>query len=89
MKLDMKLMVKPLATLSAVFLLAGAAFASDAARTTPSVKLPYSFTCIHCKLKMTIKTAADWEKPCWVCPCKAKAVDCQPKASPPKAAKKS
>jgi hypothetical protein len=44
----------------------------------PNVKLPYTFVCKHCGLKITVKTAADWLKPCPVCPCGTLTVDCLP-----------
>ncbi|HLV79516.1 MAG TPA: hypothetical protein VKT32_04515 [Chthonomonadaceae bacterium] len=43
----------------------------------PAPKLPATFVCRHCKIKMTVKKAADWNKTCWVCPCKVKAKACK------------
>lgn len=42
---------------------------SGAAQTAPVVTLPYSFICPHCGLKITIKTASDWNKDCATCAC--------------------
>jgi hypothetical protein len=42
---------------------------ATAAKTAPDVTLPYTFTCPHCGMKITIKTAADWNKSCQTCAC--------------------
>ena len=39
------------------------------AHTPPAVALPYTFICPHCGIKITIKTAADWNKDCNSCAC--------------------
>jgi hypothetical protein len=43
-------------------------------------KFPVTFVCKHCKIKMTAKSAADYKKKCWVCPCKTTAQACKPDA---------
>ena len=43
-----------------------------------AIKLPCTFTCKHCGIKMTIKTPADWLKPCPACPCGTAAWQCYP-----------
>lgn len=43
-------------------------------------KLPVTYVCKHCKIKMTVKTQADYKKKCWVCPCKTTALACKPDA---------
>lgn len=42
------------------------------------IKLPVTFVCKHCGIKMTIKATADWLKPCPVCPCATQAWKCYP-----------
>lgn len=43
-----------------------------------AIKLPITFVCKHCGIKMTIKTQADWLKPCPACPCGTAAWQCYP-----------
>ncbi|HZT44372.1 MAG TPA: hypothetical protein VFA07_19560 [Chthonomonadaceae bacterium] len=67
-----------LLALSALAVLAsGIVPASAQGSKKPAPKLPVTFVCKHCKIKMTVKTAADWNKKCWVCPCKVKAKACK------------
>ena len=57
------------------------AAAAKTAKTTPDVKLPFTFNCQHCQMKITIKTAADWSKDCGPCACGVSNLECykQPK----------
>ena len=41
-------------------------------------KLPVTYVCKHCNIKMTVKNQADYKKKCWVCPCKTTALACKP-----------
>ncbi len=50
----------------------------------PDVKYPYTFICDHCGIKVTVKSPADWMKPCPACECSVHTIDCLPK---PKKAK--
>ena len=43
-----------------------------------AIKLPVTFVCKHCGIKMTIKTPADWLKPCPACPCGTASWQCYP-----------
>ena len=57
---------------------------AKAATTAPSpsatdVTYPYTFVCVHCGMKMTIKSKADWGKGCNACACGMKSSDCLPK----------
>jgi len=46
----------------------------------PDVTYPYTFVCVHCGIKITVKSKADWMKPCPVCPCGTTTLGCLPKA---------
>lgn len=41
-------------------------------------KFPVTYVCKHCKIKMTVKSAAEYKKTCWVCKCKTTALACKP-----------
>jgi len=45
----------------------GASSAAPAA--APEVKLPYTFICPHCDMKITVKSKDEWAKSCTPCPC--------------------
>ena len=49
---------------------------AKAALVAPDVKLPYSFTCPDCGMKITIKTPADWNKDCLTCACNKTNLGC-------------
>ncbi len=58
----------------------------------PNVQLPYTFTCPHCNMKITIKTQADWTKDCFMCACGETNLGCyndSQKKTPAKSAKTS
>jgi hypothetical protein len=42
----------------------------------PDVKLPFTFTCPHCSMKITIKTKDDWTKDCPDCACGVNNLGC-------------
>jgi hypothetical protein len=42
----------------------------------PDVTYPFTFVCTHCGMKITIKSAADWNKPCLPCACGLKNIQC-------------
>jgi hypothetical protein len=42
----------------------------------PDVKLPFTFTCPHCSMKITIKTKDDWKKDCPDCACGVNNLGC-------------
>lgn len=50
--------------------------AGKAKEVLPDVQYPFTFTCKHCGMKITIKTPADWDKPCYGCACGANNIDC-------------
>lgn len=77
----MKLVTSILAALVLAFAVAAAvpAYADTAAKAqpqAPAVKLPYTFVCPHCGMKITIKTEADWFKSCMPCPCGTNNLGC-------------
>ena len=45
----------------------------------PDVTYPYTFICVHCGMKMTVKSKADWKKSCDQCACGMAFTDCRPK----------
>lgn len=45
----------------------------------PDVTYPYTFTCSHCGIKMTVKSPAEWKMGCDACACGMKKSDCAPK----------
>ncbi len=47
-----------------------------ASQAAPDVPLPFTFTCPHCSMKITIKTAADWNKDCLTCACGVSNLGC-------------
>jgi hypothetical protein len=58
--------------------LASSTTAAKPAPKIPNVKLPCTFVCKHCGIKITVKTAADWLKPCPACPCGTSIAECYP-----------
>lgn len=42
----------------------------------PKVTLPFTFTCPHCSMKITVKTPADWNKDCLTCACGVSNLGC-------------
>jgi hypothetical protein len=52
--------------------------ASTASKTPaiPDVTLPFTFTCPHCSMQITIKTKADWTKSCPDCACGVNNIGC-------------
>lgn len=61
------------------------ASSTKTAKALPDVKLPFTFTCQHCGLKITIKTVADWSKDCSMCACGVTNLGCY---KPPKTSSK-
>jgi len=58
----------------------------------PDMQLPFTFTCPHCNMKITIKTQADWTKDCFMCACGETNLNCYNdslKKTPAKTQKKS
>jgi len=47
-----------------------------ASQAAPNFPLPYTFTCPHCSMKITIKTPADWNKDCLTCACGVSNLGC-------------
>ena len=52
------------------------AAASKTSKAIPDVKLPFTFNCQHCQMKITIKTADDWSKSCGPCACGVTNLEC-------------
>lgn len=73
----MKRATRALALSAAAIVLSGIA-AMPASADKGGDKYPKTFTCKHCNIKMTAKSAADMKKKCWVCPCKTPASACVP-----------
>ncbi len=55
--------------------------AAKTSKALPDVKLPFTFNCQHCQMKITITTAADWSKSCGPCACGVTNLECY---KPPK-----
>lgn len=43
------------------------------------ITYPYTFTCTHCGVKVTVKNADEWKKACEACACGMSNADCAPK----------
>ncbi len=44
--------------------------------SVPDVEYPYSFTCPHCGMKITVVSAADWKNDCSRCVCGLNKLGC-------------
>jgi hypothetical protein len=42
---------------------------SSSTRTVPDVTYPFTFTCQHCGMTITVKSKSDWLKSCEQCAC--------------------
>jgi hypothetical protein len=52
---------------------------ADAPKPASDVAYPYTFTCVHCGMKITIHNAGEWKKTCEMCACGSTNADCAPK----------
>lgn len=50
----------------------------------PDVVYPYSFSCPHCGMKITVADAADWKKDCTGCACGLNKLGCYNAIKKPK-----
>jgi hypothetical protein len=48
-------------------------------KSDTDIVYPYTFTCVHCGMKITVKNAAEWKKTCEMCACGTSNAECMPK----------
>jgi hypothetical protein len=80
--MNMKRMVKAVTVAALVALTVVVSGPASAGPKSVKVKLPATFACKHCKMKLSVKKAADWKSTCNVCPCKQTKAACFPGDKP-------